>query len=300
MINATDAVDDERLKVFEGIEIHGKVNTTDDVILSNVKHAIRLGHPQIRPFAPKSERVVLLGGGPSLAESEAAIRDLVFEGANLVTVNGAYRWAIDHNFRPQTQIVMDARSTNARFVDPAVPRCRYVLASQCHPETWAAVKGRPDVWIFHAATGSDGELTAALDTYYLGQWFGVGGGTTVVTRAISLLRSVGYLRFDLFGVDSCWLNGAHHAYEQSENAKDRAMTFRVHPTGHPELEREFTCSPWHVQQLMDLTQMIRINGDHFMLNVHGDGLLAYALRSSAACELVMEPTNANDPHDTAA
>lgn len=276
------------LKVLDGLELHGQINTDEATLLQQVGSAIRRGHPQIRPDAVKPDRVCLVGGGPSLVDTEDELRQLLYEGALLVTVNGAYQWCLERNYRPQTQIVMDARASNAKFVQPAIPRCRYVLASQCHPDTWDAVEGRDNVWIFHASAGVEDTLKTLLDTYYGGEWFGVTGGTTVATRAISVLRTLGYLRFDLFGIDSCVMGGQHHAYAQPENDRDRRVQVTVHPSGHPEHARVFLCSPWHLKQAEDFAQMVRINGHQFLLNVHGDGLLAYMLRSSADVVMTTE------------
>ena len=275
----------DSMKVLEGIELQGRVNVSDEILLDNIRSAIRRPHPQIRPNAPNGDRVVLVGGGPSLEDTEDELVQLVREGAKLVTVNGSYQWCLDRNLHPRTQIVMDARASNARFVDPVVPGCRYVLASQCAPETWDAVEGRSDVWMFHAADRTEGPTKDLLDAHYLGRWCAVGGGVTVVARAIALLRIVGYVRFDLFGVDCCFLGGKHHAYTQPENDRDKPLPFKVSPTGHPELERTFHCAPWHAKQFECFLQMIRHSGDQFMLNVHGDGLLAYALRTSADVSL---------------
>jgi len=280
------AVAEERLNVLEGVSLQGQVNTTDEILMANVRAAIRLPYPQVRPQGVNMDRVVIVGGGPSLFDTEDELVDLVRSGAKLVTLNGAYQWCLERNLFPKTQIVMDARPGNARFLEPAIPGCRYVLASQCAPELWKAVEGRPEVWMFHAAAGADGDLKDLLDKHYLGQWFGVGGGTTVATRAISLLRTLGYLRFDLFGIDSCFMHGEHHAYNQVENESDKPFNFSVFPSGHPEQSREFVCAPWHVKQFEDFLQMIRVNGSHFLLNVHGDGLLAHALKTCADTGIV--------------
>lgn len=282
------------LKVLEGVELTGTINTPEPVLLANVQSSIRLGYPQIRPQAPQPDRVCLLGGGPSLDETLDELLELYFAGAKVVTVNGAYQWCLARNIRPSAQIVLDARAENARFVEPAIPQCRYLLASQCHPDTWAAMEGREDVWIWHAASGENEALKPILDAYYVSQWIPIAGGTTVIMRALSLLRTIGFLRFDLFGVDSCFLRGQHHAYAQSENDHDRALPVHVHPTGHPELARTFRCAPWHIQQLTCFLQTVRINGHQFVLNVHGDGLLAYALRSSADVELAVQTVGADE------
>lgn len=284
MVNEqAEVVDKDKLKVLEGIELLGEINTADDVLKEQVAAAIRRGHPQVWPTQLQPHRVALVGGGPSLASTLPELRELVFEGAMLVTVNGAYQWCLERNLKPNAQVVIDARPENARFVEPDVPGCRYYLASQCHARTWDAVHGRKYVGIFHA-TDPEGALKEMLDEYYLGCWTGISGGTTVASRALALLRTLGYLRFDLFGVDSCWLGDDHHAYAQPENERDRKrrFTLRVSPTADDTMWREFVVSPWHVKQFEDFLQFIRVNGQHVLLNVHGDGLLAYALRAGSA------------------
>lgn len=281
MLNAGAAVDDSVLKVLAGSELRGAINTGDEELIRNIRYSISQGHPQVRPDTAKADRVVLVGGGPSLDSTFDELRTMLWEGGSiLVTVNGAYHWAIERNLRPQVQIVVDARPHNVRFVYPEVPNCRYVLASQCHPSVWEAVEGR-NAWIFHATSGQDDALRKVLDEYYNGQWYGASGGTTVITRAISVLRALGYLRFEMFGVDSCWLGETHHAYNQEENDRDRKTRVRFEPEGHPELARDFICSPWHCKQAEDFIQMIRVNGDQFLLHAHGDGLIAHILKSGA-------------------
>ena len=293
MINEGAVVAEERLKVMEGITLDGQLNVEEEQVLANIRSAIRRPYPQIRPQSPNYDHVVLVGSGPSLLDTEDELVELVRQGAKVVTVNGSYKWCLDRNIIPKTQVVLDARPSNARFLDPYVESCNYCIGSQCAPETWDAVEGRRNVWMFHAASGVTGPMKEMLDAHYLGQWYGVGGGVTVVTRAISLLRTLGYLRFDLFGVDSCFMHGQHHAFEQAENEKDRAFKFTVSPTDAPDQARDFWCAPWHAKQFECFLQMIRINGDHFLLNVHGDGLIAFALKSSADVQYKIDTQGVN-------
>jgi hypothetical protein len=257
----------------------GHVNVSDETILSHVRHSIRLGHPQVRMQQLQLDRIALVGSGPSLAQTEPELVALLRDpSVKLVTMNGAYQWALAHNLRPSAQIILDARATNARFLDPAIPACRYLLASQCHPDTFAAAAGR-DVWIFHAA-GPDSALKDLLDTFYLKKWHGVVGGTTVFTRALALLRMLGFLRFDVFGVDSCWMGEEHHALPQPENETDKRYTVEV-TAAEATIGRRFVCSPWHMKQAEDFLQFVRVNGSQFLLHLHGDGLLAYMLEAGA-------------------
>lgn len=270
----------------------GVMNVTPDGICANIRAAIRRGHPQVRPYPVRPDRIALVGSGPSLNETIGELRDCLWNGAALATMNGAYLWAIEHNLKPQTQIVMDARPANARFLTPHVPKCNYLLASQCAPALWDVVQAYPFVRIFHAVVKDEGDTSRILDDYYQGNWYGIGGGTTVATRAISLLRNLGYVHFDLFGVDSCWLGGQHHALPQPENAGDRWTTVRAKVRGQTQ-DREFRVTGWMLKQAEDFMTTLKVNGEHFFLTVHGDGLIAYLMHQLATApddvELVETP-----------
>lgn len=271
---------DPRLKVIEGLTLRGMTNVSDQVFQANIASAIRRGHPQLRRQAPQGDRICLVGGGPSLTDTMPELLDLLHEGAKLVTVNGAYQWALEHNLTPSVQVMIDGRALNRRFLDPPLLRCNYLIASTCAPEVWDALEGREKVWIFHPVTRED-PAAKILDDYYLKNWESVPGGTTVMSRAIFALRLLGYLRFDAFGLDCCWLGDRHHAYEQPENNKDKRWEVRVHPTGHPEQTQTFCCSGWHLKAYEDWLQIIRTSGDQWLLNVHGPGLLATTIQMNA-------------------
>ena len=274
--------DDPRLNLIEGLSVTGELNTPMPQILEQIRYGIRQGHPQARKELAKPDRIALVGGGPSLAGTLPELRELVFAGAKVITVNGAYHWCLEHNIFPTAQIVLDAKPSTARFLLPAIPRCTYFIASQCHPDTWAAVAGRDRVVIYHALNTNAKDIPEVpiLNAYYgEGKWLPIVGGSTVTTRALVLLRHGGFLRFDLFGIDCCWLHGQHHAFAQPENDRDKRYRITVQQTRGEPNPQHFECAPWHVTQFNDLLQMIRVNGQHFLLNVHGSGLLAYAMRA---------------------
>jgi hypothetical protein len=275
--------------VLEGVTVLGDLNVPMTDVMAHIQHAIRQGHPQVRVQDVRQERVVLVGSGPSLAETEGELRDLVYAGAKIVTMNAGYHWCLARNFFPSAQIVLDAKPSTARFLEPAIPRCKYFAASQCHPAVWAVLKGRPLVYIWHSLNPEHPEA-AALDTFYgeAKNWCGIVGGTTVATRAIMLLRTLGFLKFDLFGVDSCWLDDQHHALDQPENQRDRCLKLTITPSHSTQAPETFLVAPWHIKQLEDVLLTIRTNGQHFVLNVHGRGLVAAALRMGADVSITTE------------
>jgi hypothetical protein len=281
----SDPVSTELPPVFEGLKIVGGVVNEIDHLYDYISSSIRRGHPQVKMQASQPHKIALVCGGPSLEATLPELRDLIAEGAKVATVNGAYAWCIDHNIIPSIQVVMDARAFNSRFVDPPLPRCHYAIASQAHPETWDAVKDRSNVWIWHCGF-SEGDPTFELvNHYYRGNWHLIAGGITVGTRAISVLRTLGYLRFDIFGMDSCVIGDQHHGYTQPENDGDRVYGLKVSPIDRPDLVHRFRVTGWHVQQADDMLQFIRHNGDKFVLSFHGGGLLAHLMEYADPTQL---------------
>lgn len=270
--------------IIDNLNLRGEMNTANEVVTAHIEASMRRGVAQIWPQGLQTQRVCLLGGGPSLNETLPALNELLRGGAKLVTTNGAYHWALDHNLVPSAQIILDARETNARFVDPALPNCQYLLASQCHPALWDRVVERPHVWIWHAL-GLDGPQADLLNRHYgEKRWIPVPGGSTVAMRSLALLRVLGFTRIDLFGVDSCWLHGQHHAYEQHENAQERALRVQARPDGHDDLIKEFWVAPWHLAQVSDFLHFLGVKTE-MHVTVHGDGLLAHVINTSAAIHI---------------
>lgn len=264
----------ERVRHQEGV-----LNVSSEQVLSNVASSICRGLPQVRshPTANGLE-VCIVGSGPSLAATEHELRACIERGMHVVALNGAYGWLLEHGIKPNAMVCIDARAFNARFITEPVDRCHYFLASQCAPEIFERVRGLDRVWIWHAFTGFDPEMRNLLDSYYLGSWQPVLGGCTVGTRAIVLLRLLGYVSMHLFGMDSCYMDGEGHAMPQPENEGE----------GHQSIVcagREFRCSAWHQEQALEFIDIIAAFGSHFQLEVHGRGLLAHIIESGAEDEI---------------
>jgi hypothetical protein len=172
---------------------------------------------------------------------------------------------------PVTQIVCDAREFNKRFTHPVSPGCKYLIASQCHP---SVLEGLPpeDTYLWHTSAETVKDI---LDEAYNKVYFPVVGGSTVMLRAIPMLRMLGFKRFHIFGFDSCVVDEKnHHAVPQPENDDCPVVSTIV-------AGRAFKCHIAHIAQATEFMDLIRLFGSVIELEVYGDGLISHILKVSA-------------------
>lgn len=249
---------------------HGVLNVAEQMIVDNVNANIAGDWQQVQPHAANDIEVMILGGGPSLNEYLDEIRELRASGVKLITLNGTYNWALGHGLTPSATVVVDAREFNARFTHPVADDCKYLISSQAHPKV---LEGLPAERTLLWHTSMETIREALNDRYPV--WFNVPGGSTVMLRAIPLLRMLGFKKFRLYGFDSCFVDDASHAYSQPENDKD--LRISVTCGG-----RMFECAPWMVSQAAEFMDLIKFLGDEIELIVEGDGLIAHILKTGAA------------------
>jgi len=249
----------------------GVLNTQEEQIRANVKYNTAQGWTQVQPHVTNEFEVMLVGGGPSLCGFVEDIKKKREDGVKLITLNGSYNWALALGMTPSAQIIVDARAFNARFTKPIVDGCKYLISSQCDPSVF---EGLPwdRTFIWHTTT----ELIKDILTTQYPQWWAVPGGSTVLLRAIPLMRMLGYKRFHLYGCDSCIDESTHHAYMQPENDSEHVINVLV--TGG----RIFKCHPWMVAQAQEMMDLIKFLGDEIELEIHGDGLLSHILETGAS------------------
>lgn len=255
-----------------------KLNVEPRVIVENITKNIRRHLPQHAPHEEQAKHVALVGGGWSLNDPETyeELRQLYFEKVPLVALNGAANWLMERNLRPSMHIIMDARASNLPFLRINVPGCKYFLASQCDPSLFDAAEGR-DVHIFHVISSDGEEEREVLNKFYMKRWHQVPGAGTIGIVAILLLRMLGFKFQHIFGVDSCYApdNETHHAYDQAMNDGEGSAYFFC-------AGRRFRCSAWQASQVYTFQSVIKHHGHLLNLEIHGDGLLAYIVKTGAA------------------
>lgn len=253
-------------------DFEGRVNVSHRRIYKQLRENIRRQLPQFSVYAENDYKALLLCGGPTLSEHVREIKTKRTKGWKLITVNNTHEWAIDHGMTPSMQVILDARALNARFVKRPQKDCRYLICSQAHADVFAALEGH-DVHIWHAGASSRTEKKI-LDGYYNGRWVTVLGGTSVGTRAIGAAVMAGIRQIDVYGLDCCLLNKAHHAYSQPENDMEIVSKVRVG-------RRIFRCHGWMIKQADEVLQMAEFLPEGLKLRINGRGMMAYIFEQTA-------------------
>jgi SAM-dependent methyltransferase len=251
-------------------QLDKKIELTEspDVIKKYIRENLERQWQEAKPFEKQDRVVSILAGGPSLE---------LFDGKGpIITVNGAYNWAIEKGYKPSAQIILDGREFNKRFLDPVVPGCKYLISSGCPPSLFESIP-KDQIWMWHSGDwAADVIQEYCKDLQVEKEWFPVFGGSTVMLRAIPLLSMLGLRKMEVYGWDSCLIDGKHHAYSQPENDLEKTIDLIVGG-------KSFKCHSWMAFQAQEFITLVKhIFPDDLELNVHGDGLIAHILKTGAA------------------
>lgn len=243
------------------------VNVTHDTINANIAASVKLDVPWFTGAFPHKQTMVLVCGGPSLKDDIQAIKDHKRRGAKIVTVNNTLTYLLSHGIVSDKHVMLDARAENAEFVKGAPLQTLYLLASQCHPDVFAALSDR-DVTIWHnAADGVEVESIAAPYETDEKPLIPVPGGGTVGLRAMFLGFMSGYRKLHIYGMDGSYEAGKHHAYGQALNDGEQVLDVVLDG-------KHYACSRWMARQAEEFKQHWKSLTENGMaIHVHGRGII---------------------------
>ncbi len=247
-------------------QLENVCNTENKIIDRNIRHAMTVYAPWFDfDHSRHDGQACIVGGSPSLATQIEQLKWRKAQGHTIFSMNGSMEYLIDRGITPDYHVMLDAREANAEFVRNAPSGIKYLIASQCDKSVFDALVGR-DVTIFHNSTQDaekilSGEKAKAVHL--------LGGGTTVGMKAMLLAELMGFSAIHLYGMDSCYSDGGHHAYAQGMNDGERVVDVLYG-------NRDFKCSGWMASQAQDFLDFcVR---SLVTITVAGDGLLAHIAR----------------------
>lgn len=205
---------------------------------------------RFRTRKPHDGKVVIVGGGPSLVDSLAEIKARKLNGTKVWATNNTYRFLQSHGIQPDAHVLLDARPENVAFLKPDLGVTYYVHIN-CDPSLFDALDGcRVCMYDLNS------EAT----------------GTTVGLKALYLAGFSGYAEFFLYGFDSSYREGEHHAYPQALNDGQKVIEVTVEG-------RVFKCAPWMLVQAEEFQSIAASFAQQDkIIHVGGDGLLPHIAR----------------------
>lgn len=163
-----------------------------DVHNAHIAKSVAAGYPPI-PVAQadefKKESIAIVCSGPSLAQSWEQVRMC----NHVLTCSGAHDFMIKRGIIPHFHMETDPRPHKAVFTRHPDNRTMYLIASSCHPDVFANLKGH-DVRIWHVVPANE------LHRMPRGHWM-ITGGCNVGLRALVMARLMGYRDVHVFGMD---------------------------------------------------------------------------------------------------
>lgn len=242
-----------------------------DTALAHVRSSVFRGLPQLLPEDAKEGSAIIVGGGPSLVDTEDELRALAEDPANRVYVmNDAHDWLLERGIPFWGAVFNEVIEWPCDWFNNARFDRKYLIASLCHPSAFDRLEAH-DVVIWHCQNGIGEEeiIARAYDPVIM-----VCGGSRASLRTINIALCQGFSDFHLFGLDSSFPeNAPSHAYydESPEAYRD---TIPVWCAG-----RNFNTSKGLARQADDFRRYCEVWHRLFTMQVHGDSLLSHIHRT---------------------
>jgi uncharacterized Rossmann fold enzyme len=238
-------------------------NTPDEELEANIRRNSALDIDWLA-FVPEHKSIaIMVGGGPSLAETLPEIQRHVAKGGVVFAMNGASQYLTSRNIPVHYQVIADAKPETATLVDPDAEQ--HLIASQVNPATADAAGPHKRLW--HLSISEDFDRHFPEHRRKAGGYALIGGGASVGNSALCVAYVLGFRRFEIFGYDSSHRGEASHAYSQPMN--------QFIPTIDVEWAGKNYISSLAMKAQAEKFQITArtLEQAGCTLNLHGDGLL---------------------------
>jgi hypothetical protein len=243
-------------------QIQALPNTSSEIVFRNIGINSQRKLPWLKELPQNTGVAVIVGGGPSLAQTIPMIKGHAQAGHSVFALNNAASFLVEQGVTPGLQIIIDPRPQNIKFVVDR-PAKRFLLSSQCDPSLFESLEGC-DVTVLQPAMEGIREHLPEGSTATL-----IGGGITAGLTAMAAVYTLGYREIHLYGYDSSDADdGNAHAYAQDENDPEKKR-IEVIVAG-----RRFRSSYAMYAQAEKFESFARLMAENdATIHVHGDGLL---------------------------
>jgi len=276
-------------KQWNPLVLEPGVNTDKETVIKNICHNVEnyKDVPYLdfknRQFQPEEvgKRLLIVAGGPSLKRHIDEIKVLA-KDSHVLALNNTYSYLIENGVMPDYFMLLDSRQDNVKFLEDVFESSEagalarevvtHFIGVQCAPNIFNYLEQINAMSIVKYMTAHPYNVEHVNDYDIPDEAkFMIGGPVgTVGIKSISLGTALGYKIFHLFGYDSSYEDGEHHAYKQELN--DGANTIEVKFDG---VGKTYITTPTLANQATEFTGFIKevainYNAEFFM---HSEGLL---------------------------
>jgi len=246
-------------------------NTSEKQLISNITENCKRDLGWLIPVPAHNRTLCIVGGSPSLKKNMGNLKDRIRLGADVMSTNGSLKFLATKGVTPDFHAQFDGRVESAEFVASAPSGVVYLIGSMSDPSVLDNLKDK-DVTLWHGGIDIDEQLKI-LEPYQHRPIVIVGGGQTIGLRAMMLAYHLGYRKIIMYGIDSSFSGGEHHAYEQVINNTDRAVASIYNG-------KTYECAPWMYRQAKQFEDLhAELTKQGVKITVIGDGLIPDISRS---------------------
>jgi hypothetical protein len=222
------------------------LNVSKQLVENNILSSSRRNIPWLdNDICTLSGKIAIIGGAPSIKVKLDELR--AFDGQILAT-NGTHDFLIDNGVTPDFFFQLDARKCN-KFAQKRQGGCVYILASQCHPDSFESIN--PDLLVHVEMEGFPYKRVNQIGKNKGIEAFTyISGKGTVGITSIALAYTLGFREIHLYGMDGSF-DDLHHAYHQPQNEMDKVIEYAINGKRFkttPELCNQM----WNFQHLIPL------------------------------------------------
>lgn len=212
------------------IEAKIGVNYPQEKIIENILKASRRPLQWLEPGDYAQGRdLLIVGGAPSMKNYLEEIKEKHKAGAFIMALNGAYDFLVSQNIIPDCFVMLDARPINHQIIKNPQPETLFLIASQCHDKVFKRLNDYTVV-LWHSLENDwwpEKEITAIANHHGRGPYSAIGGSQTVGSRALYVAETMGFKKLFLYGYDSSYADGSHHAYSQPQNDSEKTIELEI-------------------------------------------------------------------------
>jgi hypothetical protein len=238
----------------------------DATLYAHIAANMARGLPVLPQHLTHDGVAVMVGSGPSVKDQLPSIRDARDRGGFLVAIKDTHDWLLAHDIIPNAAVAIDPQPSRAHVFQNPHHDVRYFIASQVHPEMLDHLSGY-HVSLWHAYVRKNQTVPPPGTPL-------ISGGTTTGLRAITLLYSMGFREFELYGYDSCLADGLLRMNGDVPRTGDDTINEIV---VHGET---FHCNPSMTAQAAEFQNLYWSMPD-ISIQSHGDGLISAILNARA-------------------